>query len=215
MIERRPGKHNKGNGAGVKFLRDHVNDPDGECLIWPMYRNPNGYGNLGFEGKQFWAHRFMCELANGPPPSSDSEAAHSCGRGADGCVHPRHLSWKSASGNALDCRRHGTQVRSVHGVGGRLTKEAVAEIRALRGQMTQEAIAAKFKISPPTVRDIFHGRSHSRPSKVNLYSKDDEAALVAAFNRKLSVTEIASLLGRSEPAVLTKLSRLGLRRGAA
>ncbi len=211
MGHRNGGPHNKGNGAGIRFLREHVNDADGECLIWPMYRNPNGYGNLGFEGNMLWAHRLMCEMANGPPPASDSEAAHSCGRGKDGCVHPRHLSWKSPSGNALDCRRHGTQVRSVHGVGGRLSKEAVAEIRMLRGQMTQAEIAAKFKVSAPTIRDIFYGRSHSRPSKVNLYSKDEEAALVAAVNRKMATKDMAAMMGRSERAVDTKLRRLGLR----
>jgi hypothetical protein len=150
----------RGAGKAIQWIRQHANDADGDCLIWPFYRNPNGYGHLAYLGDKFWAHRYMCSLVNGEPPEGH-EAAHSCGRGHDGCVHPKHLSWKTKGGNLLDCRVHGTHVRHHHGNKGRVTRDQAIAIRALKGQMRQQDIAAMFGVSPPTVRDIFTGRSHS------------------------------------------------------
>lgn len=157
----------KGQGVGVSFLRHNVNYDGPSCLIWPMSRNPNGYGMLGFEGGHHWAHRFMCELVNGPPPTPGHEAAHSCGRGKDGCVHPKHLSWKTISENALDSRKHGTQARNPNGPAGKLSDEQVAEILTLKGKETQASIADRYGCSPSTVRDIFSGRSRAQPRNRN------------------------------------------------
>lgn len=148
-----------GMGKGIAFLRAHVNDVEGDCLIWPMSRNPNGYAQFSLKGTLYWTHRYMCELVNGPPPTSDHEAAHSCGRGKDGCVHPKHLSWKTKSGNMHDAIRHGRK-GSKWGTKGQLTPEQVIEIRGLKGQKTQVEIAKMFGIKPPTVRDIYLGRTY-------------------------------------------------------
>lgn len=59
----------KGEGRAYQWLLDHQEHDGDYCLIWPFYRNPNGYGMLGYNGDNHWAHRFMCELANGPPPT--------------------------------------------------------------------------------------------------------------------------------------------------
>lgn len=150
----------RGQGEGVTFLRQHVNDSDGECLIWPLYRNPNGYAQFGFEGTEHYAHRFMCELANGPPPSPDYDAAHSCGRGKNGCVHPRHLSWKTRGQNIEDAVAHGTHIGNRWTNRGRLRPDQVIEIRRLKGQKTQVEIAVMFGVTPPTVRDIYLGRTY-------------------------------------------------------
>lgn len=211
MGHRNGGPANKGKGAGIAWVRAHVDYAGNDCLIWPMARLHNGYGHMGWNGTNYYPHRLICEFAHGPQPSPEYEAAHSCGRGHDGCCNPRHLSWKTKSGNLRDCRGHGTHVRSVHGISGRLTKEQVEKIRGLRGQATQAVIAAEFGVSEPTVRDIFLGRSHKGgPPKVNLYSKDEEARLVAAVNRKVPVKEIAALLNRPENGIYSKLKRLGL-----
>lgn len=153
------GPANKGKGKAIAFLREHVNDADGPCLTWPMFRNPNGYGMFGVNGGHYWAHRYMCELANGPAPIGH-EAAHSCGRGKDGCVHPKHLSWKTKSGNLHDAKAHGTHPGGRWGNKGQLTPAQVIEIRNLKGQKTQAEIAAMFGIKEPTLRDIFSGRTY-------------------------------------------------------
>lgn len=203
----------KGNGKAFRWILDHK-DHDGDCcLIWPFYRNPNGYGMLGHLGEQYWAHRVMCEKAHGPAPSQDHEAAHSCGNGHMGCAHPKHLSWKTRSENLLDCREHGTQARSRHGSKGYLTNEQVMAIRSLKGKKTQDEIALTFGVSPPTIRDIFLGRSHTRPPKINFYSPKEEAILRAEVAKGCNFIEIAKTLGKSHSSVSMKAYRLGIRSG--
>lgn len=50
----------------------------------------------------------MCQKAHGDPPSPKHDAAHSCGRGHEGCVNPNHLSWKTKKQNQADRITHGT-----------------------------------------------------------------------------------------------------------
>lgn len=157
-----PAGWNRGKGKAIAWLREHAAHTGDDCLIWPFYRLPNGYGQLGYDGHVHYAHRFICALAHGSPPTQKHEAAHSCGKGHEGCVNPRHLSWKTISQNLLDCRKHGTQARSYDGKRGRLTPIQVHQIRALKGTTRQSDIATMFKVSEPTVRDIFLGRSHRR-----------------------------------------------------
>jgi hypothetical protein len=95
--------YNKGNGAAVKWLRDRATYNGDGCLIFPFSRNPQkGYGMFGNNGELLYAHRFMCELANGPPPTRKHQTLHSCGNGHGGCVHPQHLSWGTNSDNQRD-----------------------------------------------------------------------------------------------------------------
>lgn len=147
-----------------KFLEDNINHGGPDCLIVPFYRNPNGYAMLSHKGKMRWAHRLMCEMAHGPAPYGH-EAAHSCGNGKLGCVHPMHLSWKTKSENSFDRRRHGTSTTNKWGSRGKIRPEHAAQIRALAGRMTQTAIAQRFGISAPTVRDILKRRTHSGGTK--------------------------------------------------
>lgn len=150
----------RGKGRAAAFLHDNVNYSGEDCLTWPFCTMPTGYGVLGYLRKNHYAHRFMCELVNGPPPSPVHEAAHSCGRGKFGCVDPRHLSWKTPTANALDSREHGTQARNPWGAAGKLSRNQIAEIWALKGRETQEKIAARFGMSASTIRDIYLGRTH-------------------------------------------------------
>jgi len=150
-----------GLGFGLKFLRDLLDNAPPHCVTWPLFRDTNGYGRVSFYGKIEWAHRRMCFLAHGEPPSPAHEAAHSCGNGNRGCVNPRHLSWQTKTRNQLDRRHHGTKNNAYWGVEGKLTREEVIQIRALRGVKTQAEIAGMFAITDATVRDIFSRRTHT------------------------------------------------------
>lgn len=148
---------------GIDWLRAHV-DFDGEgCLLWPRFRDVNGYGRVSVrvDGKTKirWAHRVMCELVNGPCPP-DHEAAHSCGRGKFGCVHPKHLEWKTQTANQIDRAQHGTKSRGAYHLHPKLTPEKVREIRRTKGGTeTQREIAALYGVTDATIRDIYTGRS--------------------------------------------------------
>lgn len=151
----------RGSGNGIKFLRALLTDAPADCVIWPQFRDENGYGRLVHEQKQYWAHRLMCEMAHGAPPSPDHEAAHSCGRGHEGCVNPRHLSWATKTRNQLDRRSHGTKSPCGWRWRPKLTPEQVLQIRALKGTttQTQREIAGMFGVTDATVRDVWSGKS--------------------------------------------------------
>lgn len=134
----------KGNGKAIQWIRDHQDYAGDDCLPWPFYRL-HGYGVLGYLGKRYYAHRFMCSLIHGDPPTPEHQAAHSCGNGHLGCVTPGHLSWKTQSENQLDCRQHGTATKTHEGNKGRITRKQAAEIRALKGVKSGQPVR---KIQP-------------------------------------------------------------------
>lgn len=144
--------YNKGKGRGIAFLRPLIGHVGDSCITWPMSRC-RGYGIVGFNGENFRAHRLMCELSHGPAPAPDYEAAHSCGRGHHGCVNPKHLSWKTRSGNQQDRRLHNTQ-----GILApkrfKLTEADVANIRAREGIETVTDLASRYRVTRSTIRQI-------------------------------------------------------------
>lgn len=139
-----------------KWLADHVAYAGAGCLTWPFGLS-RGYGHLGFDGKTRKAHRVMCELAHGPAPSLKHETAHSCGKGHEGCVNPRHLSWKTRTANQRDRCRHGT-AGPQKGPRYRLTPEDAAAIFRAMGKATVTDLAAKYKVTRSTVRQIHLGK---------------------------------------------------------
>ena len=137
----------------LPWLLEHRDYAGDDCLIWPFNRC-RGYGMFGHKGKMLYAHRFMCELVNGPAPTSAHHAAHECGNGDLGCVNPRHLKWKTPSDNQYDRRRHGT-TEGAKGPYPKLTSEQIQQLLGMRETHTQDEIAARFNISRPTVRRYF------------------------------------------------------------
>lgn len=146
------------NGTHFNFLRENVRYAGDDCLIWPFGGTWNGYGHLGYDGKMWKAHRLMCTLAHGEPPTPKHVAAHTCNNGQGGCVNPRHLQWKTPRENLLDRRAAGTLTKKRWNKNGTLTDEQVAEICSLKGTMNQREIAAKFGISYQHVSIIQQGK---------------------------------------------------------
>jgi hypothetical protein len=158
---KRGGGHSRGKGAGIRFLREHVNHQGSDCLKWPL-KGSNGYGVFGYMGETHYAHRYMCELVHGPAPSPSHEAAHSCGNGHRGCVNPRHISWKTKSENQADRALHGTKCT---GGRGKLTSEQAEQIKALRGKFPQREVAEMFGISRANVSLIQNGNTWAKPRR--------------------------------------------------
>lgn len=98
-------------GSTKQFILDNINYSGDDCLIWPYSRSSkHGYAEIRREHfGSGMAHRSMCIAAHGPPPTKTHEAAHSCGKGNQGCVNPKHLSWKTPTENNKDKLKHGTQ----------------------------------------------------------------------------------------------------------
>ena len=118
-------------GAPAQFLNDVVLAYAGtECLKWPFAVSNHGYGIIRSNGKMRSVSRVVCESVYGPAPTIDHEAAHSCGKGHEGCCSPIHLRWATHSENLMDRLEHGTINRGErHGLA-KLTADKVAKIRA-------------------------------------------------------------------------------------
>lgn len=147
-------------GAPEKLFKRWLNTDTYTCLLWPYAVNNKGYGVMRFKGKAVTVHRRMCTEANGPPPTDRHEAAHTCGRGRNGCANKRHLTWKTTADNELDKLQHGTHNRGTrHGMS-KLTEQEVTEIRALlRTPITQREIGARYGVTRKCINHIHLGKS--------------------------------------------------------
>ncbi len=136
-------------GAALEHMYAHMWD---ECPKWPYIRSPQGYGRVSFGGKLWHAHRLVCTIVHGPPPTPDHHAAHNCGNGAEGCFGAACVAWKTITENARDRIKHGTQSR-------KLTVDQVREI--LRGEPERKrnraaiALAVRHGVHPATIFTIW------------------------------------------------------------
>lgn len=148
-------------GKPESWLRSNLNHASNECLKWPFGGRTNGYGTVTFEGENDSAHRVMCRLKNGDPPTQFHEAAHSCGKGHEGCVNPNHLSWKTSKENNADKVLHGTSNRGERMGSSKLDRNQVAEIRAsyVPRTMSYSKLAAKYGVSVGAIGDIVRGKN--------------------------------------------------------
>lgn len=142
------------HGEAQRYYRDVVLAYEGdECLIWP-YGRTAGYGVLG---KKI-VSRLVCEEEHGPPPTPKHEAAHSCGKGHEGCVTKAHVSWKTHAENMEDMVAHGASPRGERHGCVKLTEPDIHVIRGLKGQMSQREIGEMFGVDQSTVSYIHKGQ---------------------------------------------------------
>ncbi len=152
------GSHNRGKGKGAIWLLDHLSHIGDECLTYPFHRDEDGYGILGYLGKSWRAHRLMCTLVKGDPPTPEHHAAHSCHNGHLGCVHPQHLDWKTPGENTREYVEHnGGTVNTAR----RLTIEQVEAIRA--SDRTIRDLAAEYGVHKNTIGMIRRGDRWKTP----------------------------------------------------
>ena len=148
-------KRMSARGQPRKWIEDHARHEGAACLIWPFARFPDGRAHLN-GGKPA---RIMCELAHGVAPSPGHQAAHACGRGADGCVNPQHLRWATPVENAADKEDHGTVVRGGDHHAAKLDQVDILEIRRLHRSMPQREIADIFGVGLSCVNKIVNRKS--------------------------------------------------------
>jgi hypothetical protein len=76
-----------------------------ECIVWPHYRNKDGYGEVGVEGSKKRVHRVSYELVFGNIPS-DLEIDHKCRNRA--CFNPKCLRAITHSKNMVGVKNQNT-----------------------------------------------------------------------------------------------------------
>jgi hypothetical protein len=147
------GRSRTAAGEGLRWLRALIRHRDNEgCVIWPFAKTASGYGHLRFEGTETSAHRVICVLVKGPPPSPNYDAAHSCNNRL--CCNPNHVRWATKKENQADRIAGGTDGIGTRNSACLITESDVREIRRLRGQIDQIALAKMFGITKSNVSAI-------------------------------------------------------------
>lgn len=147
-----------GNGEPQRFLNETVLTYQGlNCLFWPFSRAGRGYGVINISGKNVYVHRLVCESVNGPAPSPEHEAAHTCGNGHLACCNPRHVVWKTPEENAADKIVHGTYFRKD------IQKLNDTDVLAIRASdKTNSELAEQYDVSAAHVFNIRKGKRRRR-----------------------------------------------------
>lgn len=136
------------NGDPARFLRDVAFVyPGDDCLRWPFSDNGGGYGTIRIRGNMRLVSRIVCERVHGAAPTQSHEAAHSCGKGHEGCCNPKHLRWATHADNLMDRIAHGTSnAGERHGLA-KLSSQAVSEIRAAAPETPLSELAHRYGVS--------------------------------------------------------------------
>jgi hypothetical protein len=131
------------------------------CIEWQGCSLKSGYGLLKIAGtrKNILAHRFAYEQAFGPIPQS-AYVCHKCDNPK--CVNADHLFIGTPKDNVHDMIKKGRQVTvsapNEANPNAVLSDNEVRQIRALKGQMTQRQMAAKFNVGTSQISRILSGK---------------------------------------------------------
>lgn len=148
-------------GEALSWLFDIALNHSGDaCLIWPFGRESNGYGRVYYKKRVRSAHRLVCKLAHGKPPTKSHYACHSCGRGEDGCVNQRHIYWGTHKDNEADKVEHGTVAVGEALPQSKLSDSKVVKIlKLIKRDFSNREIAERFGVAPWTIGRIRHNKS--------------------------------------------------------
>jgi hypothetical protein len=149
---------NCGNGVAFEWLCKEVSNTEKKCNFWPFSKNNGFPASVAYRGKIYKPGRLMCLLANGPPPTSAHLASYTCGRGKNGCIHPKHLAWKTRSESRFNEFKNGR--RKSYGKGGKLTPTEAAQIRSLGDTKLTSELGRMYGLSPQRVTEILKGKAY-------------------------------------------------------
>lgn len=138
--------------------RVDIGDED-ECWEWQAKsRSAAGYGMVRTPKGVTTASRVAYELSIGSIPDAHY-VCHRCDNPP--CVNPAHLFAGTSQENALDMWAKGrARTDPHHGEAhklAKLTDEAVRQIRARAGSVSQRALAAEFQVSQRTIWKVIKG----------------------------------------------------------
>lgn len=140
----------------LEYIHEVVLTHEGdECLAWPYAMSPRPV--CAIKGVPFNVCRYVCEKVHGPAPEPWHQAAHSCGKGHEGCVSPHHLSWKTPKENEKDKMLHGTRLLGERSPVAVVSDADVIKIRAIGRTLPQRVIAEMFGTERSNVGRILRG----------------------------------------------------------
>ena len=140
----------KNKAAEQFWSRVTIRQPE-ECWFWTGYKNPAGYGQIGWNGKLRLTHRIALSLTDGDFVSQ-LRVCHSCDNPS--CCNPAHL-WRGTDHDNVHDRISKGRSNFARGEAAsktKLTTESVLAIRASKG--VASIFANKFGVSVPTIHAI-------------------------------------------------------------
>jgi hypothetical protein len=133
----------------------HMTTP---CWIWLGCKSKKGYGQLTFQGKNWWAYKFSYWIYYGEIPSTNI-ICHHCDNPA--CVNPEHLYLGTYKSNMIDREQRGrvNRVKGQQHKNAKLTELEVIEILTIWEQSFKKRglvpkLALKYNVSRATVSNI-------------------------------------------------------------
>lgn len=139
---------------GFWFFARPGDDPE-DHWTWAGKFDQDGYSRLSLGGQWIGAHRFACELLNGPRPGR-AHVRHLCGPNP-WCVNPNHLAWGTNLENMADRETDGNTLRGGRSPRSKLTEEVVLAI--YRSTDTNANLAALYGVGTTTVQHIRSGNT--------------------------------------------------------
>lgn len=132
------------------------------CWLWLASKDIHGYGAFGLLTpagyKTVKAHRVSYALRYGTI-NSGQMVCHKCD--CPKCVNPAHLFLGTQKDNMRDCADKGRikipHYKALLNGNGKLSEAQVAEIRRLKGQLTQRQLAKQYNVS-----QVHIGRIHRK-----------------------------------------------------
>lgn len=125
-----------------------------DCILWPYWRDKDGYARAPEGAKSFAVHRRSCEVKNGKAPSHKPHALHSCGNGHLGCINPHHLFWGNHVENMSQMVAEGRSTFGAKNPRAKLTEVEVLTIRASAAHCSKAALARRFGVGETAIRKI-------------------------------------------------------------
>lgn len=150
----------KNYGKLLPWIEAHVRYQGKACLTWPFGLSSGGRPMVRRGGDPESAPRIMCELAHGPAPTPQHEAAHSCGKGHKACMSPRHIWWATPMQNSAERIAHGNSGR---GADNSMARLSLRQVKAIRHRLAKghkgRAIAKDYNVHESTISAIKVGVS--------------------------------------------------------
>lgn len=131
----------------IEWLEEHATHDDArKCLLWPFGKDHGHYPSIKMGNRYSNAHREMCRIAHGAPPTESHFAVHSCDNKR--CVNPNHLRWGTPAENVKEAFERGFIPKGENVSRAILTEELVRNARADRKSgMTYAELSRKYGIA--------------------------------------------------------------------
>jgi HNH endonuclease len=139
-----------------RFVAKTVPEPNTGCWLWAASIGDRGYGIAWHDGKAQRAHRVSYRLHIGDIPEG-AIVCHRCDVPA--CVNPEHLFLGTQADNMRDKKDKGRSARGERNGAARLTVADVSRIRALRGVVTQRALANELGVAHWAIGRVMRGET--------------------------------------------------------